>query len=310
MVEPFYEAQIPREVRRDILDMLSMENVAWSGRLGDLKFLRRLYDLEALPSGDRRFQDAAGDIWQHTENNPGDFEPDWVFDDDRFDLIGGTDDNFLRFLCETVHPVVRGDPTECEKLVSMYNDMLGQVGIELAPTPGSRGRRAVYEPRGPAVRKAPTMVFRRDYEHLDDPAVLHEHLNRIENGLVDDPAAAIGSSKELVESVWKLILDNLGIDYAADASLLDLYKQVAEALALSRESVPASAKGSAAARRVLQNLTSPVQNLAELRNELGLGHGKTKASPALERHGRLAFNAAQTVAEFLMDTWHARKAQR
>jgi hypothetical protein len=308
MFERTDEQQIPRELRRDLLDLLSMENVVWSGRLGDLKFLDRLYDLEDLPSGDGRFADAAGDIWQHTENNPSDWERDWVFSDERFDLIGCSDERFLAFLCLTVHPVVRADDGERQELVALYNDMLAEAGIELAPAVAARGRRPIYEPRGAVVRKAPTMIFRRDYEHLDDPAVLHEHLKRIEAGLAADPAAAIGSSKELVESVCKLILDDYGISYAKEDSLLDLYKKVADAMALSRESVPESAKGSEAARRVLQNLATTVQSMAELRNELGLGHGKTKTSAVEERHGRLAFNAAQTVAEFLLDTWHARKA--
>ena len=71
--------------------------------------------------------------------------------------------------------------------------------------------------------------------------------------------------------------------------------------------MPSSAKGSAASQRVLQNLSSAVQGLAELRNELGLGHGRTTPSPALARHARLAANAARTVVEFVLETWHERK---
>jgi hypothetical protein len=44
-----------------------------------------------------------------------------------------------------------------------------------------------------------------------------------------------------------------------------------------------------------------------LRNQLGTGHGRNKRSAALTRHARLAFNAASAVAEFMLDTWHARK---
>ena len=88
---------------------------------------------------------------------------------------------------------------------------------------------------------------------------------------------------------------------------MDLYKATAKVLKLSRDSVPDSAKGSQAAQRVLQNLATSVQGLAELRNELGLGHGRTTPSPALARHARLAANCARTVVEVLFDTWHARK---
>lgn len=78
---------------------------------------------------------------------------------------------------------------------------------------------------------------------------------------------------------------------------------------LSRESVPASAKGSAAAHRVLQNLATSVQGLAELRNELGLGHSRTAPSAALARHARLAANSARAVVEFVLETWHERKRE-
>ena len=97
--------------RRDILDAIKLESIQWNGRLEEAEFLSRLFDLHALPSTDRRFKDAAGDIWQHRVNNL-DWDDDWIFYDDRFNLLSGDDEMFLRFLCETIHPVVRPDPTE------------------------------------------------------------------------------------------------------------------------------------------------------------------------------------------------------
>jgi predicted RNA-binding Zn ribbon-like protein len=147
------------------------------------------------------------------------------------------------------------------------------------------------------------------FSDLADMNVLREHERRMEAGVAEDPAAAIGSAKELAESVCKLVLDDYGIPYAKSADILDLYKAAADALAISRTSVPASAKGSQAAQRVLQNLATMVQSLAELRNELGVGHGRTKVSPALARHARLACNASTTLTVFVLDTWQTRKAQ-
>jgi hypothetical protein len=51
-----------------------------------------------------------------------------------------------------------------------------------------------------------------------------------------------------------------------------------------------------------------VPSLAELRNELGLGHGRNSASEALTRHARLAFDSTSAVAECMLDTWRARRA--
>ena len=136
---------------------------------------------------------------------------------------------------------------------------------------------------------------------------MRDHLRRIESGLQREPAAAIASSKELVESVCQIILDDYGIDYSPKDEVLDLYKKVASALKLNAESVPESAKGSQASQRTLRTLVTTIQSLAELRNELGLGHGRNRRSPALSRNGRLAFNASVTVVEFLLDTWHVRR---
>jgi Abortive infection C-terminus len=122
-----------------------------------------------------------------------------------------------------------------------------------------------------------------------------------------DTPAVIGAAKDLVESTCKLILDDRGIAYAAAAPLLDLYRAVALELRLSRDSVPANAKGSEAAQRALQGLVTTVQNLAELRNAIGVGHGRPQRVPALERHARLAMGASSTVADFLLSTWYARR---
>jgi hypothetical protein len=146
-----------------------------------------------------------------------------------------------------------------------------------------------------------------DFHRLGEPRVVEQHLERIAANIERDPAAAVGSAKELVESVCKFVLEDYCLSYERTESLLDLYKKAAKALKLNREAVPGSAKGSEAAQKVLQNLATTVQSLAELRNELGLGHGKTRPSPAFARHARLAFNASRAVSEFLLETWHTRR---
>ncbi len=90
--------KITQVTRRDIVDAILAERVNWSGRLEEPEFLSRLFDLGALPSTDNRFSDAAGDIWQHRINNLFDWDDDWVFYDQRFNLMNSDDDIFLRFL--------------------------------------------------------------------------------------------------------------------------------------------------------------------------------------------------------------------
>jgi hypothetical protein len=159
------------------------------------------------------------------------------------------------------------------------------------------------------VGSSPVVLPLDEFERLSQPEVLVKHLERIAENLSKDPAASIGSCKELVESTCKFVLDDYGIAYGRTDSLLDLYKATAKALKINREAVPGNRKGSEAAQRILVNLATAVQSMAELRNELGLGHGKTSNSPALERHARLSFNASRTVVEFVLQTWHQRKRQ-
>lgn len=72
----------------------------------------------------------AGDIWQHRVRWQ-DWPDDWVFHDGRFNLLHASDEEFLHFVCETVHPVVRSDLDEVLALVEMYNSGLSKVGREL-----------------------------------------------------------------------------------------------------------------------------------------------------------------------------------
>lgn len=122
--------EISEVTRRKIADRLLLENVAWAGRLEEDDFLSRLYNLDDLPSFDGRYRTARGDISKHRVLNL-DWEDDWVFSDSRFDLLHSGDDEFLRFLAETVHPLVRSDPNETRTLISLYNEYLQADGWEL-----------------------------------------------------------------------------------------------------------------------------------------------------------------------------------
>jgi AbiJ N-terminal domain 3/Abortive infection C-terminus len=293
--------------RRDIFDYLTMENIAWHGRLEEVAFLERIWDLGNMPSTDGRFKDAAGDIWQHRVNNPWDWEDDWVFTDSRFELMHGPDDKFLQFLCEMVHPVVRSDDDEAQQLVSFFNKKLAADGWILSATDQMSGHPVFSAHRRKGAKQPSSALRIPEYQRLRDPQVFEDHLRRIEAGLAADPAAAIASSKEMVESACKIILDDYEVSYRNKDDLLDLYKATAGVLKLNAESVPDNKKGSKAAQGTLRALVTAVQRLAELRNELGLGHGRTTSSPALTRHARLAFNSDSAIAEFLLDTWHDRR---
>lgn len=294
--------------RRDITDGLIAEQVNWAGRLDESGFVGRVWDLSEIRSTDHRYKDAAGDIRQHRISNY-DWEADWIFHDARFDLAGCPDETFVRFLCELIHPVVRPDLEEVVRLLTSFNECLARDDWEIVEVRQLSGK-PVHEGRRRESLKTPTEAVALDlYPRLDDPQVVRDHLRRIDRDLKTDPSGAIGSSKELVESVLKQILDDYEVAYKKGDDLMDLYKKVQKELRLNAEAVPEDTKGSQAAVKTLRALVATIQSLAELRNQIGTGHGAARRSPALTRHGRLAFNSAVAVVEFLLDTWHARRQE-
>jgi hypothetical protein len=146
-----------------------------------------------------------------------------------------------------------------------------------------------------------------DHSRLSSPQVMRAQLSRINASVRDNPAATIAACKELLESACKFVLEDYKVAYSTKDDLLGLYKKAAEVLKLNAESVPDSAKGSKAAQRALRSMSAVVQALAELRNELGEGHGRTVPSQALARHARLTAALTTGVVQFLLDTWHVRR---
>jgi len=137
---------------------------------------------------------------------------------------------------------------------------------------------------------------------LDVPE-LQRQIARLQTAIDNDPALAIGTAKELVETVCKTILEQRRIEVADDADIGVLVKEVRKALGLIPESVPSAAKGAETVRRLLSNLGNVAQGLGELRNLYGTGHGKVGATRGLgPRHARLAVGAESTLATFLLET--------
>lgn len=129
------------------------------------------------------------------------------------------------------------------------------------------------------------------------------------NGAIDgDPRLAIGTAKELIETVCKTILTERGTTFDPSADIMELWKLARKELALAPDDVPDAAKAADTVRKVLNSLTSVVQSLAELRNPYGTGHGPDgKAKGLRARHARLAVGAAATLATFLFDTYSERE---
>ncbi|WP_373754579.1 hypothetical protein [Pseudomonas sp.] len=225
-------SSLPKLVRQNIVDGLRLESIKWHGELNDVEFLSRLYELENLPSTDSRYKDAAGDIWQHRYNND-DWEDDWIFSDSRFNLFDGSAEAFLRFLCETVHPVVRPQREDAIKLVEHFNDQLHDAGWELYQEQQIAGRpRFSYRliSSGSAEANAGRSVMRaRVVVEALSSGWMAKQIERMEYAVESDPELAIGTAKELIESCCKSILTIREIPFTKADDLGNLTKKVTKA---------------------------------------------------------------------------------
>ena len=135
---------------------------------------------------------------------------------------------------------------------------------------------------------------------------LQTQIARINASIETDPALAIGTAKELVETTCKTILADLGEAHGS-LDLGDLVKATTKALKLVPDGVPNEAKGAEAIKKTLRSLGATVAGLGEMRNFYGSGHGQDgRARGLTPRHARLAVGAASTLAMFLFETHHAR----
>uniref|UniRef100_UPI0030F59B3B abortive infection family protein n=1 Tax=uncultured Acidovorax sp. TaxID=158751 RepID=UPI0030F59B3B len=300
---------LPRQIRQNIVDGLRLERVAWFGTLDDVEFLSRLYNLKSLPSNDSRYKDAAGDIWQHRFSND-DWESDWVYTDDRFRLLEGPPEAFLRFLCEIVHPVVRPNRDEAIKLVSHFNDQLRQTGWEIIEEEFIAGRpRFSYRPLRNQTARA--VMRARTVADALDAGWMAKEIERLEQAVDRDPALAIGTAKELVESCCKSLLNKRGVLFTKSEDLGELTKKVTKELQLVPEGITDETKGADNIRLILRNLTQLTNNLAQLRGLYGTGHGRDGQHRGLQpRHARLAVASAVAFIDFVAETYAQRQSLR
>jgi len=138
---------------------------------------------------------------------------------------------------------------------------------------------------------------------LADPSAIREGFERIRRAISDDPALAVGSAKELIESTAKVVLSERGQPFDDKSNLPKLARAAQVSLGLD-PSTGSGPDGSEGVKRILGAVTTIVNGLAELRNRgLGTGHGPATARVGVgTRHAHLAVNAALTWCQLMLDT--------
>lgn len=132
---------------------------------------------------------------------------------------------------------------------------------------------------------------------------LAEQIRRMEVSLETDPSLAIGTAKELIETCCKTILAERGKAVVGTPDVSTLTKETLKELKLVPEGVSDAARGADVIKRLLSNLGTIGNGLAELRGLYGTGHGKHGSTTGLGvRHAKLAVGAAATLVVFLFET--------
>jgi len=136
-----------------------------------------------------------------------------------------------------------------------------------------------------------------------DAKHLAEQIRRIEQSIESDPALAIGTAKELIETCCKTILAERGKPVEGTPDMPTRTKETLKELKLVPDGVPDTVRGREVIKRLLHNLGTIGNGLAELRGLYGTGHGKDgKTQGVKPRHAKLAVGAAATLTTFLFET--------
>lgn len=136
----------------------------------------------------------------------------------------------------------------------------------------------------------------------DVPAVEQE-FERAVAAVEADPAAGVTAACSLLESLFKVYIEDNGLSVPAKQTIGDLYRVVRDHLGLDPVQVAEQDL-----KRILSGLISIVDGIGALRTHGGSAHGRSRRGYRVEpRHARLAINGAHTLAVFVLETWAHRE---
>lgn len=171
--------KITKITRYAILEVLDTYMATdFYGRLNEVEFWERIFNLEKLPSTDSRYPDMKGDLWQHRVNN-NDWDDNWYID--KFDLLETEDAKFLKFLAEFFHPEVRDINWNTKRVLATINKNLALDGVELYAKSKVSGR-DILDARNitPATQidETPLAIIDNDFISLQINKNVYDHIKQ------------------------------------------------------------------------------------------------------------------------------------
>lgn len=199
--------KITKITRYAILEVLDTYMATdFYGRLNEVEFWERIFNLEKLPSTDSRYPDMKGDLWQHRVNN-NDWDDNWYID--KFDLLETEDAKFLKFLTEFFHPEVRDINRNTKRALATINKNLALDGVELYVKSKVSGR-DILGARNitPATQidETPLAIIDNDFISLQINKNVYDHIKQYL--INEDYFHAVDEAYKLVRNKLQEITDN------------------------------------------------------------------------------------------------------
>ena len=138
----------------------------------------------------------------------------------------------------------------------------------------------------------------------DIPAIDVEFTRAIAN-VNSEPREAVSAACNILESVFKVYIEDEGLDMPQKQDIQNVWKVVRADLGFDPSSVQDDD-----IKRILSGVLSVVDGIGALRTHASSAHGESRKTYKLKpRHARLAIHAAHTIAVFVMETWDERKGR-
>lgn len=129
---------------------------------------------------------------------------------------------------------------------------------------------------------------------------LEVQLDRLRRSTAD-PALLIGTAKELLESVAKFVLEEHGIPTSSKMDFGQVWHLARERLGILPQQVDPDIPGATSIKKIHGSTWHIAEQVNELRNLQGTGHGRTMPAGITEDLAMLVVREACLVAEYLLN---------
>ena len=126
---------------------------------------------------------------------------------------------------------------------------------------------------------------------------LDEQIDRLRRA-TDDPGQAIGSAKDLLEAVAKFVLEEVG--WAQDGDFNKLWYLSRERLGVHPAQLTIEGPGAVQVKKILGAIWTIAEQVNELRNLQGAGHGRTLPTGVTPEMELMVVREACSVAQFML----------